>query len=71
MKKFIDYLMEKYWFRLHYSSIKLFTQDDVQKIITQACEAQRKACVRIYKELGLLCEYDDIETAQITEKDYD
>lgn len=73
MKELIDKLMGKYWFKIPYSSIKIFTEQDVRSMILEACEAQRKACLRIAKDFGI--EYDsllhNIEHARITEQDYE
>ena len=68
--------MEKYWFKIHYSSIKIFTEQDVRSIIESACEAQRKACSRVYRKDYDREHYDElcdrlIEHAKITEQDYE
>lgn len=72
MKKFINFLMDKHWFKLHYSGMKLFTKQNVINIVEKACEAQRKACLRVYDEAEI---FDDITdkllNAQITECDYE
>lgn len=75
MKKFIEFLIQKQWFRLHYSPAKMFTIIGVVNIVKKACETQRKACARIYLSHYDGEHYDErchqsIESAEIKEEDY-